>query len=201
MDGYVAQLIESLQAAHSLQVSSAYTTGDRKGTMENFFGINRAEFPPADMLSETQLTALSHAIISLLDAHRYIVNITMIKDLPAKVLYQYLIKMWTKDIFYCNSGLAGLEFCDDDPENCNLREWCKGAWCEVDDDFVPPVYNGIYDDDGNKIDTALIPIPELCLSCQSYLTEDWEENILCHLARADKREEGEEFQCYAYKKI
>jgi hypothetical protein len=61
-------------------------------------------------------------------------------------------------------------------------------------------YNGIYDDDGNKINILDIPVPDLCLTCESFLDDDWEENVLCNLTRADKREEGEEFKCYSWRK-
>jgi hypothetical protein len=200
MERYIIQLIEDLQAAHSLQVSSDYTSLNRIGTMEKFFGINRSVFPPAEMLSETQLVALSDAIIALLDAHRYIVHVAMMEGVPKNVLYQRLIRIWTKDTYYCTSGLMGLDSCDPDPGTCGLKEWCRCTWFECDDDFVLPQYNGIYDDEGNKIDIDTIPIPELCLSCRSYLTEDWDENILCSLTRADDYGD-EEFRCYSYKKI
>jgi hypothetical protein len=203
MERYVTQLIEDLQSAHTIKVPAIYTvSGDEaiKGSFEKFFGIEVIVFPPAERLSESQQIALSNAITSLYDAHRYILNITMIKDLPASVLYQYLVKMWTESLYYVTDGLAGLEFCDNDPEKCSLYEWCKGTWCEVPDDYVPPFYDGIYDDNGNKIDIEKIPIPALCLTCQSYLTDDWEENLLCSMTRADKREVGEEFQCGAYRK-
>jgi hypothetical protein len=204
MERYVTQLIEDLQAAQTIKISAVYTKrGDEeiKGSFEKFFGIESNLFPPAEKLSESQQIALSHAIISLFDAHHYMVNITMIKDLPAKILYQYLVKMWTESLDYVTDGLAGLEFCDNDPEKCGLYEWCKRTWCEVPDDYVPPVYDGIYDDDGNKIDIEKIPIPARCLTCRSYLTDDWEENILCSLTRADRIEGGEEFKCYAYRKM
>jgi hypothetical protein len=203
MERYVTQLIEDLQAAHTMKVPAMYTAyGDDtpKGSFEKFFGIESIVFPPAEKLSESQQIALSNAITELLDAHRYILNITMIKDLPASVLYQYLVKMWTESLYYVTDGLAGLEFCDNDPEKCGLYEWCKGTWCEAPDDYVPTFYDGIYDDDGNKIDIEKIPVPALCITCQSYLTDDWEENILCSMNRADKREEGENFECGAYRK-
>ncbi|MDR1881872.1 MAG: hypothetical protein LBR26_03715 [Prevotella sp.] len=204
MERYVVQLIEDLQAAKTFKVSTIYTTrGDEmiKGSFEKFFQIESIMFPPAEKLSESQQIALSNAIIELLDAHRYVLNITMIKGLPARILYQYLVRMWTENLYYVINGLAGLEFCDNDPEKCGLYEWCKGTWCEAPDDYVPPVYDGIYDNDGNKIDIDKIPIPAYCLTCQSYLTDDWEENLLCSMNRADKREEGEKFECGAYRKM
>ncbi|GHT12599.1 hypothetical protein FACS189426_16240 [Bacteroidia bacterium] len=140
MERYVTQLIEDLQAAQTLKISPIYTAREDemiKGSFEKFFGIDAIVFPPAERLSESQQIALSNAITALYDAHRYILNITMIKDLPASVLYQYLVKMWTESLYYVTDGLAGLEFCEDDPEKCSLRKWCKGTWCEVPDDYLP----------------------------------------------------------------
>jgi hypothetical protein len=200
MERYVSQLIEDLQAAKSKKVSATVQDEDGKTTLEKCFDIKHIAFPPADRLSESQINALNEAIMSLLEAHNYAINITTIKNLPAHILYQYFVKQWTTKVWYDTHGLTGLEFCDYNPEECGLYEWCKGTWCEADDDYVPQHYNGIYDDDGNKIDMSTIPIPALCLTCRSYLTNDWEENILCSLTRADSRNEGEKFMCYAYKK-
>jgi hypothetical protein len=202
MERYVEQLIEDLQAAQTLKIPPFYAEHyENKGSFEKFFKIEATAFPPAERLSEFQQNAISNAIIALLDIHHYIINITMIKGLPAKILYQYLVKMWTERLPYISHGLAGLEFCDNDPEKCGLYEWCKGTWCEFPDDYEPPFYDGIYDDDGNKIDTTKIPTPVMCLTCQNFLADDWEENLLCSMNRADKREEGEDFQCYDYKKL
>jgi len=56
--------------------------------------------------------------------------------------------------------------------------------------------NGIYDDDGNKINPDLIPKPSLCISCKKDGMSG-EEEILCNLNRADQQGE-EEFMCGAY---
>jgi len=57
--------------------------------------------------------------------------------------------------------------------------------------------NGIYDDNGNKINPALIPVPGLCILCKSYGMNDWEENLLCNLNRFDQRN-YKDFKCGAY---
>jgi hypothetical protein len=59
--------------------------------------------------------------------------------------------------------------------------------------------NGIYDDNGNKINADLLPIPGLCITCKSYDVEDWEENLLCNMNRFDQRNE-KDFKCGAYEK-
>lgn len=52
-----------------------------------------------------------------------------------------------------------------------------------------------FDDDGNEIDPALIPIPKLCLNCEK--KDNADEEILCNLTRLDQRSD-EEFICFAF---
>ena len=56
---------------------------------------------------------------------------------------------------------------------------------------------GFFDDEGNRIDPANIPIPAICLICKSYAANDPEENILCTLNRSDQRYDTK-FQCGQY---
>lgn len=59
--------------------------------------------------------------------------------------------------------------------------------------------NGIYDDNGNKINLNLIPVPSLCIACKSHDEDDWEENVLCNLNRFDQCG-STEFKCEAFEK-
>ncbi len=52
-----------------------------------------------------------------------------------------------------------------------------------------------FDDDGNEINPALIPMPGLCLNCEK--KDDPYEEILCNLTRLDQRDD-KEFVCYAF---
>ena len=54
---------------------------------------------------------------------------------------------------------------------------------------------GIYDEDGNEINSDLIAKPSLCVSCRK--DEDPSEEVLCLLNRADQQGEPE-FLCDAY---
>jgi hypothetical protein len=199
MESYIKQLIEDLKAAQNLSVPPLRHDDSEEmplTSMEHFSGLEKMCFPPVEKLSHTQLQDLVDAIIALLEENKYVVNV------PARLLieltYQKLLEKWTDEIDYVNSGLHGLDFCPENMDDCDLHEWCD--WCfEVGADTIP-VYNGIYDDNGNKIDILDIPVPDLCLSCESFLDDDWEENVLCNLTRAEKREEGEEFVCYAWRR-
>ena len=60
--------------------------------------------------------------------------------------------------------------------------------------------NGFYNDDGTKIDPESIPVPGLCIICQKYQIDDWDENLLCMMNRNDQRDEPD-FKCGAFEKI
>jgi len=202
MERYVEQLIEDLRVAHKpkgMPVLPEFE-GDteRTTTMVQLTGIELNVFPPVEKLSESQLKRLSEELRAVIESFNFIINLP--KRLPAKIAYRKLLSRWTADIPYIRFGLSALgwEFCDD-PETCSMREWCDWLLCEVDAEEFP-VYNGIYDSNGNKINVLDIPIPDLCLICRSFLDDDWEENLLCNMTRTDKREEGEEFKCAAWRR-
>lgn len=52
-----------------------------------------------------------------------------------------------------------------------------------------------YDDDGNELDPASIPMPHMCMMCEK--REMPGEEILCNLNRLDQMGE-EEFKCGAF---
>lgn len=60
--------------------------------------------------------------------------------------------------------------------------------------------NGIYNDDGTKVDLQTIPLPSLCIICKKYQIDDWEENLLCQMNRHSQRN-NEEFKCGAFEHI
>ena len=199
MEVYVRQLIADLEAGHKNVVPPIWSGNEEempRTSMERFSGVEKICFPPVEKLSHEQLQALVDAILALLMEHKYFVN--MPSRLPLERVYQKLLDKWAEEIYYIDSGLLGLDFCPSDLDDCDMHEWCDWCFCDVDPATLP-VYNGIYDDDGNKIDILDIPVPELCLTCESFLDDDWMENVLCNMTRADKREEGEEFRCYAWR--
>ncbi|NLU40538.1 MAG: hypothetical protein GXX78_16795 [Bacteroidales bacterium] len=85
------------------------------------------------------------------------------------------------------------------------QEWLEDhikaiIWQEIKAVNYLSEINGIYNDDGTRVDKESIPTPSLCMLCKSFYTEDAEENILCLLNRNDQRNETE-FKCGAFEKI
>lgn len=67
----------------------------------------------------------------------------------------------------------------------------------VESDFEE--INGIYNDDGTKVDMDSIPVPSLCVICKHHNSDDFEENILCLLNRSDQKDD-DNFECGSYEK-
>jgi hypothetical protein len=76
------------------------------------------------------------------------------------------------------------------------------SYLDFDPETTPPQQeiNGIFNDDGTPVDLDSIPVPALCISCKSYFTDDWEENLLCTMNRNDQKDD-DEFICGAYDKL
>jgi len=64
------------------------------------------------------------------------------------------------------------------------------------DDMNPMEINGFFTDDGYEINTDLIKVPSLCLTCIHY--NDPHEEPLCIMTRYDQEDEPE-FKCFAFK--
>jgi len=199
METYIKQLIEDLEAVQNKSVLPLMRNDGEnipKTNMGKLSGLEKYNFPPVEKLSNLQMQDLVNAIVSFLESKNYIVNLP--ERLPVNIYYQKLMDKWTDDIEFVENGLLGLEFCPEDPSICDMREWCDWFCAEINPDDYP-VYNGIFDYKGNKIDQLSIPVPELCLSCENFLVADWEEVLLCDMTRAGL-EEGEEFKCYAWRR-
>lgn len=80
-----------------------------------------------------------------------------------------------------------------------VKELLMSQLDEIDEDDIP-VYNGLYNDDGTKVDPETIPFPGLCIICKKYQTDDEEEKIRCLMNRNDQLN-ADEFKCGAFENI
>lgn len=79
-----------------------------------------------------------------------------------------------------------------------VKRWMNNL-IKLPEDFEMPTYNGIYDDDGSKIEPDSIPVPSLCTICRHHQSADQLENTLCLLNRNAQRDE-DEFECGRFEK-
>jgi len=161
--------------------------------------------------------------ISLLEKIKNEWNISIRVDPTDYIDYQYAMQDFVKhgisDIFLTES-LDGYMFEKDfimnlksyiEQADYNI-EWYKfkhqylvdslKSYLDFDPETTPPQQeiNGFFNDDGTPVDLDSIPIPGLCISCKSYFTDDWEENLLCKMNRHDQKDD-DEFNCGAFNKL
>ena len=60
--------------------------------------------------------------------------------------------------------------------------------------------NGIFNDDGTKVDIETIPVPGLCMLCRSYYTDNQMENLFCLMNRNDQKDQ-DGFVCGTFEKL
>jgi hypothetical protein len=162
-------------------------------TLEELTGIPFEAMPNILILEKEQWEVLTVALKQLLEA----LNIDIIDlpdDYPDDALYDLIVNHWDEPIQYLPLAGYEWEFCTGDPDTCPYGEDCN---CGEFDEAEFPVYNGLYNDDGTKVEIENIPIPDLCLRCKSYLSDDWEDNLLCNMNRNDQRDD-DGFGCGAF---
>jgi len=109
--------------------------------MQEWFGIEKANFPPAEKLSNAELELMVKEIITLWKAYNF--DPVLPKNLPARIAYQTLVNYFDKPVIWVSEGIIGVEFCEYDPQNCPFpSEYCmckdfENDFNSDDDDFKP----------------------------------------------------------------
>lgn len=162
-------------------------------TLEELTNIPLEAMPNILSLEKEQWEVLADALKRLL----VVLNIQIV-DLPDyypdDALYDLIVNHWDESIQYLPLSGFDWEFCTGNPDTCPYGEDCN---CGEHDEAEFVVYNGLYNDDGTPVEIEHIPIPDLCLRCKSYLSDDWEENLLCNMNRNDERND-DNFECGAF---
>jgi len=113
--------------------------------MQEWFGIDKANFPPAEKLSNDESELMVKEIIKLWHAYNF--DPVLPKNLPARIAYQTLVNYFDKPVTWVSEGIIGIEFCEYDPQNCPFpTEYCMCKDFENDintdaDDFEPNLSN------------------------------------------------------------
>lgn len=180
-------------------------------------GIEQAQLPPVEMLNEEQQALLSTELEEML--HCFHFKLDFPRNYPMHLRYPFILKFWGEEHVSVSDGTIHIDFCDYEEENCPFPGYCsicsdydmqkkkyklqgtetpEDIFADEDEDapYVEDI-SEFYDDDGNKIDSTTVPIPELCRHCMSNLIVDWDENLLCLMNRYDQRKETT-FACGAF---
>jgi len=157
---YLTHLIEDMQqAAKNLPAKPYYEVPEEfkcieyvfewenaePKPMQEWFGIDKANFPPAEKLSNDELYLMVKEIIKLWHAYNF--DPVLPKNLPACIAYQTLVNYFDKPVTWISEGTIGIEFCEYDTKNCPFpSEYCMCKDFENDintdaDDFEPNLSN------------------------------------------------------------
>ncbi|MFW5755590.1 MAG: hypothetical protein ACOCWK_03240 [Tangfeifania sp.] len=140
MNKYIEHLINDMQqAAKNLPAKPFYDIppeaegieyiieweNAKSKPMQEWFGIAKENFPPAEKLSEEELTLMVDEILKLWEAYHF--EAVLPDDLPAGVAYKVLTGYFDQPVAWVSEGTVNIEFCDYDPGNCPFPK--KFCWC------------------------------------------------------------------------
>jgi len=155
MDKYIGQLIDDMREAaknlppvpdydlpeemECLQGVMEWENGEEK-PMQEWIGIEKKQFPPADKLNDVQIKLMVGEILSLWETYNF--HPTFPENLPDRLAYDLLVNYFEEPIQWVSQGMCGIEFCEYDPEHCPYpQEYCMCN--EI------PEQNKRFDDIGN----------------------------------------------------
>lgn len=169
-------------------------------TLEEITGIALEALPPFFEFTMDELALLADAFRRLFDALNMAV-VDLPEEYPDDAWVDQVICHWNEPIQYLPQAGCDLEWCSGDNDTCPYGEdclYCGPDASDPEDEKMPvPFVGGLFNDDGTRLAPLKVPIPELCLRCKSYLSDDWEDNILCTLTRNDQKDD-DEFECGAF---
>ncbi len=87
------------------------------------FGFEPEQFPPAELLSDTDLDAISERLCRLWAAYNFTAVVP--DNAPGRVLYPLLLGRMKQPTFVMTRGTMGIEFCSYEPKECPFGpEYC-----------------------------------------------------------------------------
>jgi len=141
MHNYLTHLIADLrQAAKDLPVKPYYDIppeaegieyvveweNAKAKPMQEWFGIDKKNFPPPEKLTGDELKMMVDEILKLWEAYNFYADLP--EDLPAEIAYKVLVDFFEKPVAWVSEGSSHIEFCEYEPENCPFPpEYC---WCK-----------------------------------------------------------------------
>ena len=138
MKKYITQLIEDMhRAAENLPAKPYYDIPqEAEGIeyviewenaiakpMQEWFGIDKANFPPAEKLSKDELKLMVEKIIELWNAYNFAPVLPY--DVPDELVYKALVSKFDEPVEWLSEGCCYIEFCDYDEDNCPFPSYCN----------------------------------------------------------------------------
>ena len=92
--------------------------------MQEWFGIEKKSFPPADQLTAEEQQLMVKEILKLWNAFNFEADLP--EGLPAGIAYKVLVDHFDKPVIWVSEGSVHIEFCDYEPEHCPFpEEFCS----------------------------------------------------------------------------
>ena len=92
--------------------------------MQEWFGIEKKNFPPADQLNAEEQELMVKEILKLWNAFNF--NAVLPDSLPAGIAYKALVDQFDKPATWVSEGTVHIEFCNYDPNECPFPiEFCS----------------------------------------------------------------------------
>jgi len=169
-------------------------------SLEEVTGIAFETIPPFFEFPQEDWALLADAFRRLLEA----LNIAIVdlpEDYPDDAFIDLIQTHWDDEIHYLPLSGYDWECCTGDNETCPYGDGCMTCGPQapdIDDEIIPEAFpGGLFNDDGSCIDPMSVSIPKLCLRCKQYLSDDWEDELLCTLNRNDQKN-SDSFECGAF---
>jgi hypothetical protein len=139
MELYVTQLIEDLEAAKQpeepyvpgeeqeiedlFEEVDQYVSGEKHTKICDLIGFMPEQFPPSNMLNNSQMNRVFYALDQLLDTYNIDTNLP--NKLPIKLKYDLVRNELTEEVFASKFGFIHLEYCDYNEETCPFgKKYC-----------------------------------------------------------------------------
>ncbi|MCD6112522.1 MAG: hypothetical protein J7J86_04545 [Bacteroidales bacterium] len=91
--------------------------------MQEWFGIDKKNFPTAEMLSKDEIKLMIKEIIELWHAYNFVPDLP--EDVPDDLVYKALVNKFDEPVKWISEGCCHIEFCDYDEDNCPFPGYCN----------------------------------------------------------------------------
>ena len=148
MQSYINYLLEDIKKAcrsesymppsstqtfeEHIEEVEAWLENKPEKTFATYCGLEIAQFPPAEKLTDSQAESICIAFQNLLLSWNLSADIP--EEVPVRKAYALFTGILNKETYIPTSGLSVFDFCTGDDENCELGEYCP---CRTFDERNP----------------------------------------------------------------
>ena len=91
-------------------------------TFAYYCGLTKEQFPPANLLTDSQMESVCEALNKL--HYTWNIGVDIPDHIPVSKKYTLLISVLDEKVDIQDAGFIDIEFCNYDPPSCPLNEYC-----------------------------------------------------------------------------